>query len=99
MSRKGSFDMSSLDFEASFPLAGAFDFRRFLCRRFWNHIYILLMLVANEHERELLIIIDGLDKAEHQKGEFLRGVHALIMYLQERTSKFKALLTSRPQVE
>jgi ankyrin repeat domain-containing protein 50 len=51
----------------------------------------------NEHARELSIIIDGLDKVEHQKVEFIREVRELIEYLRERTSKVKALLTSRPE--
>jgi hypothetical protein len=56
-------------------------------------------VLVDNWKRELWIVIDGLDKIEHQKDEFRRKVHAFIMHLQERTPKVKALLTSRPQVE
>ena len=55
--------------------------------------------VLDEHVRELSMVIDGLDEVEHQKVEFTNGVRALIAYLQERTLKFKALLTSRPEAD
>jgi ankyrin repeat domain-containing protein 50 len=56
-------------------------------------------VLSYEQKRELSIIIDGLDKVEHQKDEFIRGVRAFIEYLQKRVSMVKALLISRPQAE
>jgi ankyrin repeat domain-containing protein 50 len=59
----------------------------------------LKTVLADEQKRELSIVIDGLDKVERQKDEFIRGVLTFIVYLQERISKVKALLTSRPRGE
>jgi hypothetical protein len=59
----------------------------------------LKAVLANVQEQELSIVVDGLDEIEHQKDEFIRELLAFIAYLQERTSKVKALLTSRPQAE
>jgi len=56
-------------------------------------------ILAAEQRRELLIVIDGLDKAKHQKVEFTKGVRELITRLREGTLMVKALLTSRPQAE
>ncbi|KAF8535735.1 hypothetical protein BDD12DRAFT_326423 [Trichophaea hybrida] len=50
-----------------------------------------------EPERKLTIIIDGLDRVEDQKPEFIRGLRTFVEYLLERSLKPKALLTSRPQ--
>ncbi|KAF8540115.1 hypothetical protein BDD12DRAFT_777518, partial [Trichophaea hybrida] len=50
-----------------------------------------------EPERKLTIIIDGLDRVEDQKPEFIRGLRTFVEYLLERPLKPKALLTSRPQ--
>ena len=47
----------------------------------------------------MLIVIDGLDKVQDKKDEFIKGVHAFAEHLQEPTSKVKILLTSRPQDE
>jgi ankyrin repeat protein len=49
-----------------------------------------------EREQELSLIIDGLDKTEHQDDEFTRGVWIFIEYLRERYSTVRVLLTSRP---
>ena len=52
-----------------------------------------------ERENGLSIIIDGLEKSEHQKHEFIRELSLFIEHLQERPSKTRVLLTSRPQAE
>jgi hypothetical protein len=52
-----------------------------------------------EWEKGLSLIIDGLDKTEHQKHEFIRELCAFIEYLRERPSTTRVLLTSRPQAE
>lgn len=49
-----------------------------------------------KQEVELLVIVDGLDSVKHEKSEFIRGVHAFVEHLLQRTSKAKILLTSRP---
>lgn len=59
----------------------------------------LKTILAETQKGELSIVIDGLDKVEHQKVEFIKGVREFITHLQKRTIKFKALLTSRPQDE
>ncbi|KAF8539938.1 hypothetical protein BDD12DRAFT_980660 [Trichophaea hybrida] len=50
-----------------------------------------------ESERKLTIVIDGLDRVEDQKLEFIRGLRTFVEYLLDRPLKPKALLTSRPQ--
>ena len=52
-----------------------------------------------ERERGLSLIIDGLEKAEHQKYEFIREIHRFIEHLRERPSTTRVLLTSRPLAE
>ncbi|KAF8538648.1 hypothetical protein BDD12DRAFT_740491, partial [Trichophaea hybrida] len=47
----------------------------------------------------LSIIIDGLDKFEKQKLEFIRELHAFVIYLLERSLKPKVLLTSQPHAD
>lgn len=61
--------------------------------------HALKTILADEQKRELSIVIDGLDKVEYQKVEFIKGVRELITHLLKRTLKVKALLTSRPQAE
>jgi hypothetical protein len=60
---------------------------------------VLKEVSAEEPKQGLSIIVDGLNKVEHQKVEFAREVCAFISYLQKRNSKVKVLLTSRPQAE
>ena len=52
-----------------------------------------------EQEMELSLIIDGLDKAEDQKYEFIRELCVLIEHLREGAFTAWVLLTSRPQAE
>ena len=52
-----------------------------------------------ERERGLSLIIDGLEKAEHQKYEFIREIHRFIEHLRERPSTTRVLLTSQPLAE
>jgi hypothetical protein len=59
----------------------------------------LRTVLENARIRELSIVIDGLDRVEHKKVEFVKEVRAFIVHLQERFLKVKALLTSRPDVE
>jgi len=59
----------------------------------------LKAVLAKEQERELFIVVDGLDKVQHEKREFINGVRTFVEHLQQRTSKVKILLTSRPQDE
>ena len=54
-------------------------------------------VLADEKQRELLVAVDGLDKVEDQKVEFLEGVRGFITHLLKESSKAKILLTSRPQ--
>jgi hypothetical protein len=61
----------------------------------WNALKAVL---DTEHNYELSLIIDRLDKIEHQRGEFIKEVRTLIEQLQEG-STIKVLLTSRPQAE
>lgn len=52
-----------------------------------------------EQQREFLVVIDGLDEVEQQKGEFIKGVRKFVTHLLNRASTSKVLLTSRPQAE
>jgi ankyrin repeat domain-containing protein 50 len=58
-------------------------------------------VLDDEPQRCLSVIIDGLDKVEHTRddSDFVRGVRAFVTHLQQRTSKVKVLLTSRPLAE
>ena len=65
-----------------------------------NHLFTALSAVLDgEKQRCLFIIIDGLDKFEHQRDDFIREIRIFIDHLQRRTSKVKVLLTSRPLAE
>ena len=59
----------------------------------------LLAVIGIEREKELSLIIDGLDKIEHQKGEFIQQLCVFIKNLSERPSSTRVLLTSQPQAE
>ena len=50
-------------------------------------------------EKELSLIIDGIDKVEDQKCEFVQKLLTFIEHLRERPFTTKVLLTSRPQAE
>jgi hypothetical protein len=52
-----------------------------------------------ERKQGLSHIIDGLDKTEHQKYEFIRELRVFIEHLRGRPSTTRVLLTSRPQAE
>lgn len=56
----------------------------------------LMAILANEPDRELLVIVDGLEKVEDETGEFIKGIRAFVDHLQERILNLKVLLTSRP---
>jgi hypothetical protein len=65
-----------------------------------NELWAALEAVlGDEEQRGLSVVVDGLDKVEHQRGEFIGGVRAFVEHLQQRTSKVKILLTSRPLAE
>lgn len=55
--------------------------------------------LVREEQRSLLIVVDGLDKVEHQPDELIRGIRVFVECLQQRTSMVKILLTSRPLAE
>jgi ankyrin repeat domain-containing protein 50 len=62
-----------------------------------NELFTALCTVLDDQEqRGLSLIVDGLDKVEHQRDECIRGVRAFIEHLQQRVSKVKILLTSQP---
>ena len=52
-----------------------------------------------EREKGLSLIIDGLDKAEHQRHEFIRELCVFTEHLRKRSCTTRVLLTSRPQDE
>jgi hypothetical protein len=63
-----------------------------------NELWDALKAALDEvPERKLTIIIDGLDRVQDQKPEFIRGLRAFVEYLLQRSLKPKVLLTSRPQ--
>jgi len=59
----------------------------------------LEFVLGDEQQRQLSVVVDGLDKIKHQKSEFIREVRTFIEHLQKSTLKVKALLTSQPQTE
>ena len=63
---------------------------------YWRALRAVLGI---EQEKELSLIIDGLDKVEHQKDKFIRELYVFIGYLRERRSTARVLLTSRPQAK
>jgi hypothetical protein len=65
-----------------------------------NELWAALEAVlGDEEQRGLSIVVDGLDKVQHQRGELIRGVRAFVKHLQQRTSNVRILLTSRPLAE
>ena len=50
-----------------------------------------------EREQELSLIIDGLDKVEHQKDNFIQELRAFVEHLRGRPSTTRVLLTSQSQ--
>ncbi|KAL7958828.1 hypothetical protein V8C34DRAFT_137971 [Trichoderma compactum] len=60
----------------------------------WN---LLRGILAAEPNREMLIVIDGLNEVQDPKGQFIKSIRELVEYLQQRILDIKALLTSRPQ--
>jgi hypothetical protein len=65
-----------------------------------NELWAALEAVlGDEEQRGLSVVIDGLDKVEHQRDELIGGVRAFVKHLQQRTSRVKILLTSRPLAE
>ena len=61
-----------------------------------EHFTALHAVLGDQEQRGLSLIVDGLDKVEHQRNECIRGIHAFIKHLQQRASKVKILLTSQP---
>ena len=59
----------------------------------------LMAVMDIGQEKGLTLIIDGLDKIEDQKCEFIQKLLAFIQHLRERPSTTRVLLTSRPQAE
>lgn len=64
-----------------------------------NECLTALGIVLNEEQRDLSVVVDGLDKVVHQRDEFIKGVRTFVEHLQQRTLKVKILLTSRPLVD
>ena len=54
-------------------------------------------VLDTEREQELSLIIDGLDKVEHQKDNFIRKLCAFVEHLRGRPSTTRILLTSQSQ--
>jgi len=65
-----------------------------------NELFTALRAVlGGQEQRGLSLIVDGLDKVEHQRDECIRGIRAFIEHLQQRAPKIKILLTSQPLAE
>lgn len=63
-------------------------------RELWMALEVVL---GHEQQRDLLLIVDGLEKVEHRNFELIKGILAFIGLLHKRNLKVKLLLTSRPQ--
>ena len=59
----------------------------------------LMAVMDIEQEKGLSLIIDGLDRIEDQKCEFIQRLLAFVEHLREKPSTSRVLLTSRPQAE
>jgi ankyrin repeat domain-containing protein 50 len=64
-----------------------------------NALWFALQAALTHEQEDMLIVVEGLDKIKHRKGEFIKGVHELVVHLKERISGFKSLLTSGSQGE
>lgn len=65
-----------------------------------NEFFTALCTVLDDQEqRGLSLIVDGLDKVEHQRDECIREIRAFIEHLQQQALKVKILLTSQPLAE
>ncbi|KAG9227962.1 hypothetical protein BJ875DRAFT_490517, partial [Amylocarpus encephaloides] len=56
-------------------------------------------VLLDEQGRELVVVVDGLDKVRHEKGKFTKAVREFVERLRDGTSKVQVLLTSLPQAE
>ena len=62
-----------------------------------NELFTAFKAVLHDEEQQSLsLVVDGLDKVEYQRDGFIREVREFVDHLQQRTSKVKILLTSRP---
>ncbi|KAH7129683.1 putative kinesin, partial [Dactylonectria estremocensis] len=52
-----------------------------------------------EQNREFSVVVDGLEHVQDQRSEFIPAVRSFVEHLQQRFSKVKILLTSRPQAD
>jgi hypothetical protein len=60
-------------------------------------IWDALGAVLDEHNHKLLIVVDGIDKIERQRAEFIQQVRAVIGDLPTRNAKVTNLITSQPE--
>ena len=63
---------------------------------YWSALRAVMDIVR---EQELSFIIDGLDKIQHKKDQFIRELCTFIEHIWERPPSTRVLLTSRPQAE
>ena len=61
-----------------------------------NELLTALGTVLSDEERRSLVVVDELDKIEHDRGEFVKEVHAFVKHIRGKNRKAKILLTSRP---
>ena len=59
-------------------------------------IWDALRAVLDDHNHKLLIVVDGIDKIERQRAEFVQEVRAVIGDLPNRNAKIMSLITSQP---
>ena len=64
-----------------------------------HELLTALGAVLGEEQWSLSLVVDGLDKVERQKEGFIKEVRTFVNLLQQRNSKVKILLTSRPLAE
>jgi len=62
-----------------------------------NELLTALGTVLGVEQRSISLIVDGLDKVELQRDDFIKGLHELVVHLQRRLSKARILLTNRPE--
>ncbi|UKZ68510.1 uncharacterized protein TrAtP1_013361 [Trichoderma atroviride] len=57
----------------------------------------LMTVLTNEPDRQLLVIVDGLENIEDDTGEFIKGIRTFVDRLRQRNLNMKALLASQPR--
>lgn len=59
----------------------------------------LMAVLIKEPRREILVVIDGLEKVQDETREFINNLQVFVDHVRQRQLNIKVLLTSRPQAD